>query len=384
MSYRWFCSGMTCVRLRRSGTDRMRRRLIAFGCVAGAALAGLQFLPVQSAATPGDDAATELQAQLDAAPPGGYVRLESRVYEHSETIQLRVPGVHVDGNGATLRATNDATSAIQITADGVQLTNVNLTAPTDGRRWSDLDQHKIAILGDQVTVANVSIVGSAAAGIFVDSAQNFRIENVSITGSRADGVHITGGSGNGVVANVRTTQTGDDAVAVVSHNSEPCRDIQINGVAVANTRWGRGIAVVGGKNVAVRDFSVANTSSAGVYVASEGDPYYTDAIESVSLVGGTLTNANRNPGVVQGAILVYSGNSDESVSDVQISGVKIAGTPASALRNVAVVVDGGSASRISLKEISITDSAVSPFFTNAPASFSASGWTQDGKAIALT
>lgn len=381
MSYRWFRSAITCVGLSRSGTDRMRRRLIAFGCVAVAALAGLQF-PLQSAATPGDDAATQLQALLDAAPAGGYVRLEPRVYEHSETIQLRVPGVHVDGNGATLRATNDATSAVQITADGVQLTNVNLTAPTGGHRWSGLDQHKVAILGDQVTVANVSIVGSAAAGIFVDGAQNFRIEDVSITGSRADGIHITGGSANGVVANVGTTQTGDDAVAVVSHTAEPCRDIQINDVAVANTRWGRGIAVVGGENVAIRDFSVANTSSAGVYVASEGDPYYTDSIDSVSLVGGTLTNTNRNPDVVQGAILVYSGNSDERVSDVQISGVNIAGTPASALRNVAVVVDGGSAAGISLKGISITDSVVSPFFTNAPASsFSASGWTQDGKAI---
>jgi len=328
-----------------------------------------------ASASPGD-----LQAQLDAVQPGGTLKLEPRVYTHGEVLKLRVPGVHIDGNGATLQATNDETSAVQIVADGVQLSNVTLTAPTGGKRWSGLDQHKLVVSGGQDSVTHVSIVGSAAAGIFVKGANGFKISDVDVTGTRADGIHMTDGSNHGTVDNVRTSQTGDDGVAVVSYaaDGQPCSDIRVNHVNVAGTTWGRGISVVGGRNIAISDFSAADTSAAGVYVASEGG-YDTDSVEGVTISDGNLARVNHDPGVVQGAILVFSGNPGKHVSGVQISRVSIVGTPDSATRNVGVVADGGDLDGISLADISIRDPQLPAFFTNAPAgSVSTSGWALQG------
>lgn len=330
------------------------------------------------------DSTVELQAQLDALEPGGSLKLDERVYEHSGVIRLRVPGVNIDGNGATLHATNDATSSVQIMADGVNLTNVKLTAATEGQRFSGLDQQRLVVAGDRDTVRNVSVVGSAAAGIFVTGARNFSIQDVDISGTRADGLHITGGSRNGTVSKVTTAQTGDDGVAVVSYESDgvSCGNLQITGVRVESTRYGRGISVVGGQDVSIRDFAVANTDAAGIYIASEGKPFFTRAVRDVTVAGGSVTAANQNPNVVQGAMLVYSGNAAQQVTGVQISDVAIAATPASADRNVGIVIDAGSADGISFDGIRLTNSTVSPFFSNAPAgAHSSSGWTLDGNPL---
>ncbi|WP_234835055.1 right-handed parallel beta-helix repeat-containing protein [Mycolicibacterium stellerae] len=337
-------------------------------------------------AHPDADSTATLQAQFDAVPAGGLLELSPQMYSHSGVLKLRVPNVRIDGNGATLHATNDATSALQILADGVQLTNLTLTAGTEGKRWSDIDQHKVVISGNGDTISNVSITGSAAAGVFVYRARDFRIDDVTITGTRADGVHVTGGSSNGVIDNVRTAATGDDGVAVVSYRNDgaPCDGVQISRVNVASTRWGRGISVVGGRNISLRDFQVANTNAAGIYVATEGDPYFTHSVESVSISGGTVTGANTNSDVVQGAILITSENAGEAVRGVQISDVAIAATPGVAQRDVGVIAEAGSVESVTLDHIDIRGSAVPPLYSDVPGgSLTVSGWTQDGNPISV-
>jgi Right handed beta helix region len=361
-----------------------RARMTSKVALVAVAVAAAAFVCVDSASpSRGAPGTGDLQAQLDALQPGETLKLEPRVYSHSGVLKLRVPGVHIDGNGATFQATNDETSAVQIVADGVQLSDLTLTAPAGGKRWSGLDQHKLVLSGAQDSVTHVSIAGSAAAGIFVDGASGFKISDVNVTGTRADGIHMTGGSNHGTVDDVRTNQTGDDGVAVVSYAADaaPCSDIQLNRVDVGGTTWGRGISVVGGRNVAIAGFSVANTSAAGVYVATEGG-YDTDSVDTVTISDGTVNGVNHDPDVVQGAILVYSGNPGKHVSGVQISRVSIAGTSETATRNVGLITDGGSVDGISLTDISIRDSQLPAFFTDAPAgSFSTSGWALQGSPI---
>jgi hypothetical protein len=118
-----------------------------------------------------------------------------------------------------------------------------------------------------------------------------------------------------------------------------------------------------------------------VYVATEGG-YDTDSVDTVTISDGTVNGVNHDPDVVQGAILVYSGNPGKHVSGVQISRVSIAGTSETATRNVGLITDGGSVDGISLTDISIRDSQLPPFFTDAPAgSFSTSGWALQGSPI---
>jgi hypothetical protein len=335
--------------------------------------------PSESKSAPPTDAAT-LQARIDALKPGDTLKLDNTTYPHSGVIKVHTAGVHIDGNGATLQATEDATSSVQILADDVQLTNITLTAPPDGPRMTGLDQHKLVLAGNRDSVSGITINGSAAAGIFVNGAQNFSIKDVHVSKTRADGVHMTAAAANGVLDNIRTDQTGDDGVAVVSYgNAAPCHDITETNITVAGTRWGRGISVVGGTGVTVRGFTVSNTSAAGLYVATEGSPYFTRSVDRVEAAGGSITAANQDPTVVNGAILVTAGNPGTTVQGVNISNVNIAATTPTAERNVAVVDDAGTVKNIVLRSIRI-DSASLPALSGdtSPPSVSALDWTVAG------
>jgi hypothetical protein len=340
----------------------------------------------ESRSEPIPDSAATLQAQFDALKPGDSLKLQPEVFTHSDILQIRVPGVHIDGNGATLQATSDRTSAVWVLADGVELTNIRLTDPNEGPRMANMGQHKLVIRGNNVTVSHVAIVGSAAAGIFVYGAQNFAIHDVSIDGTRADGIHMTNGAGNGVVDGVRTNGTGDDGVAVVSYKADKarCHDIVVQNVNVGSTTWGRGMTVVGGTNVTMRNFTIANTNAAGIYIATEGAPYYTESVDHVSFSNGSITNANQNPKVVHGAILVSAVNPDTAVNDVSISNITIAGTPPTAQRDVAVYARGGSVSGVTLDSIKLDNANLPLFISNVPATnYTVSNWTAGGAPITV-
>jgi len=368
----------------------MRAKAIVVGVVA-ATMLGVGCKPVTAAdpGTPTDDTAT-LQAQFDALKPGSTLTLQPRNYYHSGTLAIRASDVTIDGNGANLIATNDETSAIDVLGDGITVKNATFSAPTTGQRWMGEQQHKLVVKGQRATIANVTVSGSAGAGIYVSGAQNFTISDVSIAGTRADGLHMTDGAAYGHVENIRTDQTGDDGVAVVSydHDKAPCHDITESNINVASNRWGRGITVVGGYNVSVSNFSVAQTSSAGLYVATEGKPYYTRSVDHISFSGGTVTNANYNPDIEQGAILVSHGNPGRHVQDVAITDVTVSGTGPQLNRNVAVIDEtDGSADAIrgiALTRIRLTDTTVAPFYTDLPpSSYTATQWTLNGIPIAV-
>lgn len=337
---------------------------------------------------PSGDATAWLQSKFDALTAGQTLTLSPGTYQHSGVLQLRVAGTRIEGNGATLQATNDSTSAVQIVADNVSLSNLTLAAPASGQRYDALEQHKLVIQGNGVTVSDVTVNGSAAAGVFVYRATNFTINRVTVRNSRADGIHMTGGANNGQVNNAVTQSTGDDGIAVVSYGNETiCHDITINSPIVNGTTWGRGISVVGGQNISYNNIAVSQTNAAGVYVASEGNPYNTLSASKVKITGGTVTGANTNPQIVHGAVLVYNGNSSQSTTDVTVSGLTISNTPTSAYRNVGIVVDGGSVSRIAFNNIAIQNTQAVPFAksANVPAgSYTTSGWTLNGVPITVS
>ena len=311
---------------------------------------------------PVEDSSALLQQKLDDLKPGETLVLDQQTYLHDKVIKVSVPGVHIDGNGARLQATNDATSSIQITAPGVTLTDVTLAAPTTGERWTGLDQHKLVIEADNVTVGNVTIIGSAAAGVFVHHANNFRLDDVRVEDTRADGIHVTGASRNGQINNPTTARTGDDGVAVVSYSDDPgpCADIVVNSPVVNGTRWGRGVSVVGGEHVSIQNLRVSETSGAGVYIAAEGGPqFYTRSASAVDVSGGTVTSTNVNPEVVQGAVLVYAGKAGENVSNITVSGLTSSDTAESAERNMGSwsTVEASATSRFAISARKQTRSA---------------------------
>jgi len=336
---------------------------------------------------PSGDRTAELQAKFDQLKPGETVTLEPVTYLHSAIIYIRVPGVVINGNGATLQATNDPTSAFWIVADNVSMSNLNLTAPLSGPRYYETDQHKIVVGANGVRLSNITITGSASAGIYI-AGSNFRVNRVTVRDTRADGIDVTAGASNGEINDSTTERTGDDAFAVVSliQEPEPCRNIVINSPVVnGTTAGGRGILVQGGENIVVRNIRVSQTSFAGVYISSVGDPFNTRSTNGVQISGGSVTGGNVAPTVPMGAVNVSSDHAGYGVTNVTISDLTIVDTPPSAQSNIAVgATNGGALNNVAFQNIRIRQGTDLPAISsNVPAgTYTASGITMNGRAIA--
>lgn len=340
------------------------------GRTGGATVAVTVTIEPSTTTVPGDSTGL-LQGMFDALKPGDTLTLAPQIYRHSGVLTIRVPGVTINGNGATLYATNDNTSSVQILADGVTLHDITLGAALTGPRYYAPQHHKLVIMADHVTVTDVTINGSAGAGIYVDNAGYFELNDVRVIRSRADGIHMTNGSHHGVVNNPYTEWTGDDGVAVVSYNPDTggvSHDIVVNNPTVNGTTWGRGISVVGGTNITYNNITVRDTDSAGVYIATEPS-YNTRSVDGVRILGGTVTNANTSATVVHGAVLVYAGNAGTSVRNVTIEGLTISGTPAGAGRILAMITENGATvSGITFRNLALQRSnGIATAYTNAPA-----------------
>ncbi|HKH51153.1 MAG TPA: right-handed parallel beta-helix repeat-containing protein, partial [Mycobacterium sp.] len=292
---------------------------------------------------------------------------------------------------ATLAATNDVTSSVQIRADGVSVSDLNLTAPLGGKRYGTYDQHKLFVAANNVTLSGITITGSAAAGVFLLGANNFRLDNITVRDSRADGIHMSDGSSNGVVNNAVTERTGDDGVAVVSYSerfhpsvTRMCRNIVINNPVVNGTTFGRGVAVVGGENVTYRNINVSRTSGAGVYVSTEGAPFFTQSTTGVQILGGSVTGAGWTPGLAMGALAVYGEHGGYSTTNVTFADLVIANTNREAQRNIRISTkDGGAVNNVAFRNISISQQGdLETIYSNVPpGSYTLSDVTLNGAPV---
>jgi hypothetical protein len=334
-------------------------------------------------ADPADDSTAALQAKFDQLRAGDTLTLDPGTYRHSGMLSINASGVQVNGNGATLEATNPGTAALVIHGDNVALSNMNLTAPVGLPRQDGTNQTMLIFGRTGVTISNVNITGGSSAGMYIPKASNFRIENVTIRDTAADGIQLTAGSNNGQVNNVTTERTGDDGIAVVSHTVGPaagmCHDIVVNSPVVLSNNQARGLVVAGGERIAFNNINVSNTSGSGVFVGSQA-AFATGSVQGVTVNGGTISGANYTP-IPLGAVTVYSAAPGQSISDVTISGLTISNTPAAAHHNIGIGTAGGAISNINFRDIAIQQSGDLPvlFALDAPRdTYTTTGITLNG------
>lgn len=288
----------------------------------------------------GTDDTAALQSALDGLRSGDTLNFAPGKYLHSGVLTVRVPGVKLIGSAAKLVAIDETRSAVRLDADNVTVTGLTFGVATTTRRFEAPEQQKLWISGHSGAVlSDITITGSAAAGIFVDGASRFRIERANVRDTRADGIHITGGSHDGLIERPTVSRTGDDGVAVVSYQRDvvPCSSIRINAPQVFGTTWGRGLSVVGGKNITYTDVLVEESNAAAVYIAVEGDPYFTRAVEDVAITGGRLRRSNYNAAIDHGAILIYAGRSAVPLRGVTIQNLSVEDTRTDASHDVGVI-----------------------------------------------
>lgn len=337
-----------------SRTLTRRHLLGALGAVSAASLAACtsgkspetRAIDVRRFGAKGDgrtDDQRALERALRAVEPGQALSFGTGgVFRHSDVLTLRVPDVLLLGGG-TLEATDEQNSAVTIDAANVRVRDLTFAVSATTQRWSAAEQHKL-YLGPHagIELDDVSISGSAAAGLYAYGPTGFRFRRLTVRDTRADGIHLTNGARHGMVERPRCSRTGDDGVAVVSYLQDPtpCSDITVDRPIVRTTTGGRGISVVGGHDVDYRDVTISASSAAAIYLACEGGDFVTHPTKRVTVRGGRIDGANTDAAIDHGAVLVYSGRAGGSVEEVTVSDLTIAGTRPGASRQIGAVADG--------------------------------------------
>ena len=253
-----------------------------------------------------DDAA--IARALAALAPGEWLVFAPGRYIQASSIYITTPKVTLWGAGARLHASNPADHTLGLRADGVRVYGFELTAVTDERR-SAAEQARVSVYRDWTrpglqrgnVVRGVTIRegdsadlphSAGSVGILVSAATQFTIAENTVRRTLADGIHLNGGSRNGRIVGNTVRETGDDMIGMVSYlgagwqqkllsdsawrarveaGETQVSDIVVQGNDLADSYWGRGVAVVGSRNITVLSNRISGTAyGAAVLVAQEG------------------------------------------------------------------------------------------------------------------
>lgn len=277
----------------------------------------------------GRDDGAAIQTALDSLQPGQWLVFPAGTYDHDRRLVVRTSNAVLWSEGAALHATNPLDQAVMLAADGASIYQFTLTAVTGSRLHAPW-QSRIAVFdrvdrathlrgnvirGNRIIAAGAAgtatVNSASSAGIFIFRADGFLVAGNEVRRSLADGIHVTAGSRNGRVLGNTVRETGDDMIAVVSYlksgnwQTETAkslastyadqRELQLvsNVLVAANDvegqYWGRGISVVGGSAITIRDNRIARTTqAAGVLLAREAG-YLTWGVSNVLVQGNTIS-----------------------------------------------------------------------------------------------
>lgn len=289
-----------------------------------------------------------LESGMSLMFPSGYTFKHTSYLEIANLDRIQVTG------GGTLAHVGDTDGTSALMFDGcydVTVSDLTLTSTSTTRRDTS-ESHKIFFNDcSAVHVKDISIDGSQASGIMLQSVTNFVIENCTVENTNADSFHITHGSKYGLVRNCVSNLSGDDGFAIVSYDSHPtmCEHIDFNNLTVTNQFWGRGLAIIGGSDITVEECSVTESAGAGVYIACE-DEYDTWGVSNVSFKNITLDGCVQQAAsvagdrprpaeaqLIHGAITIYCSRAAYDVDGVSFDGVTILNTEPDAWYEVMLV-----------------------------------------------
>lgn len=295
----------------------------------------------------GLDDTDAIQAAINSLTPGQWLVFPAGTYLQGHGLEVNNPNVVLWSEGATLHATAPDDTALVVQADGVGIYNFRFTAETGGRLFAPwhariaiydlsgagrvianttIQNNRIVNAGDPGTATANS---SSAAGIYVDSADNFLIAGNEIRRTLADGIQMVHGARNGRVIGNTIRETGDDAVGMVSYMADGdwannsaaslaglldsqrdthlVRNILVDNNDVGGNYWGRGITVVGGADISIRNNRISQVAmAAGILVAREAS-FITWGVNNVLVEDNTISQIQTTAPVYVPAGLTLAG-----------------------------------------------------------------------------
>ena len=332
-----------------------------------------------------DDTAA-LQKALDEADGRIVVIPAGAVCAHHEVLRLREDGVHLAGPG-TLLATNPDRATVWVTANNVTIDGQLTIRATNlkGRRsapWNNgltLDGYEYGRYRG-ATVKEITIDGSAAAGLMVNGHTDYLIQDVTIQNTLADGLHQTHGAARGRVIRPTIRNTADDGVAVISYRRDGvvCHQITIESPRFFGSTNGRAFTVVGGEEITWTDVFAENSDAAAIYVGSESG-WDTYPSRQVRFLGGTLVHANQGKEPDHGAVLLLSSQAGQTQEDITLDQITIRDAPTYHRQVGAIAYNGGGFARVVLRNFTILGGPTSVYSGNyTGAGVTRTGWTRDG------
>jgi hypothetical protein len=243
-------------------------------------------------------------------------------------------GAKLWGYGATLHFqvpdSDPIRMSIQLVAPETGIYGLKITSNLRRRLGGGLDHHSIVLASDRQEAVDNKIEYTHL-GIIVRYGTNFLVSHNSVYRTFADAIHVTTGSSHGIITQNTVRENGDDMIAVVNYGAgEPTvGDVLIENNDVAGNYWGRGISVVGGKDITIRNNHVANVvHAAGIMINAEA--YYDTAnVRNVLVEGNNIediqtTTPAYNPVGAQALVRTQHGGIDingqgqKTVTDVLV------------------------------------------------------------------
>jgi hypothetical protein len=288
-----------------------------------------------------DDAAA-IERSAASLRTGGIVVFPAGTYVQTRSIVIKSPNILIWGSGARLHGSDPMNQALGLTGARSAVIGLTLTARTIVRA-TKLPQMRLVLTGRGNAAIDNVIDGASAAGIMVYGGRDFWIEGNTVRNTLSDAIHITHGAQAGVVVRNVVRASQDDMIAVVGYGkgSAP-RNILIAENDVAGNPWGRGIAIVGGRDITVRDNAIRDViSGAGLLIARERF-WNTDGSSNVVIERNLLERIQTHgevlagrPRTGQGAIEVYSdgkGDRELAVHTLLVRDNEIRGSRAEGVR----------------------------------------------------
>jgi parallel beta-helix repeat protein len=175
-------------------------------------------------------------------------------------------------------------------------------------------------------VSGCHVTTVSSAGIVMRGCERGTVVGNTVRDNWADGIHVTGISATAISKDIsiegnHLSNTGDDAISVVSYQTAPSahENVTITGNTIRQSK-ARGISVLGGKRITVVGNTVEQTRASGILVCYDVT-YSTYGVEDCVVEGNTvyLANTYDDPDTTKYGIEIASSSATHDVENIIVA-----------------------------------------------------------------